>query len=112
MIRRLLADFQIVVRYFARVAGIEAYSSVPVFFVIRNRGDELTIDVKVHLEIPDPHLNLVQLSAGADRGSRSPINYFGFSTRLMQDHLVLRIGTVVNQKTVVLQLAVFLLALN
>src|SRR5258708_671717 len=112
MVRRLLADFEIVEGYFAHVAGVEPDAPPAVSLFISNRGDELTIDVEVQLKIANSNLKLVRRGARANGRAGRPVDDFGFGAGFMQHDLVFRILAVVNQKTVVFQLAVLLFSMN
>src|ERR1700681_4873738 len=112
MVRRLLADFEIVEGYFAHVAGVEPDAPTAVSFFISNRGDELTIDVEVHFKIANSNLKLVRRGARANSCAGGPVDDFGFGAGFMQHDLVFRIVAVVNQETIVFQLAVLLFSMN
>src|SRR5229473_3620929 len=92
-------DFKIVESHFAGVAGVKSHAPVLIIFGVGNRGNELSVDVKVELSIADSDLDLIRAGAGANRARRGPIADIGFVAALVQNDLVFWTVAVVDQKT-------------
>src|SRR5260221_2506034 len=97
MVRGLLADFQIVERYFAHVAGIQSDAPTAVSFFISNRGDEFTIDIEIQLKVADSDLKLVRRGGRANGTARGSVDHFFFAAGFIHHDFVFWGFTVVKQ---------------
>src|ERR1051326_2431292 len=92
---RSLIDFQIVERDFARATGIETDDALTKSGFVDNGSHKLSVDVKVHLQVPDADFQLIGVGAGTNGGAGSGLhNRRLFPTAMKNNSILLAVVAV------------------